>query len=97
MIIDHNVALDGTLTRDECLSDHVFRDEAKAVFNDLAMRAEYTARIESAMTRLDAATAAIPAQWRYHDVDGLDPVAFDWVAMKSLLSAFRTGDFLAIR
>ncbi|ROO27575.1 HipA family kinase [Salinisphaera japonica] len=97
VIIDHNVALDDTLMRDEFLADHVFRDEAETVFNDLAMRAEYTARLESAIMQLDAATAAIPAQWRYHDADELDSVAFDWVAMKTLLSAFRTEGFWAIR
>ncbi|MGB7756538.1 MAG: HipA family kinase [Salinisphaera sp.] len=97
VVIDHNVAIDATVTSDNFFIDHVFCDQASAVVDDLVTRAEYTRRMNAAMARWDAIIESIPDEWRYLDTEQLDPVAFDWSAAYALLTAFESNDFWAIR
>lgn len=93
IVIDHNVALDETVQAENFLTDHVFRDDADAVFGDMVIRAEYTQRLLSAMSHWDTILADIPEEWRYLDADFLDPVAFDWDGAYALLMAFESEAF----
>lgn len=97
VVIDHNIALDATVTSADFFVDHVFRDQAPAVFDDLVTRAEYTKQMTAAMAHWDAILESIPDEWRYLDAAQLDPVAFDWSAARALLTAFESDDFWAIR
>lgn len=91
VVIDHNQAFDPVFDKTAFFEQHVFAAQAQCVFDDLAHRARYTARMEAALEAFDRACEEVPEEWWLVD-DGV-PANFDRTAVRRLLEGFDQGDF----
>lgn len=94
VVIDHNVAFDATFNPKTFAENHVFAGFIPQVFEDLAERANYQARLQHAFAEYDSACDNLPSEWWWID-DGV-PALFDKVAVRTILGTINHENFWRI-
>lgn len=92
VVIDHNQALDPDFDAEAFLATHIFRADFQELSNDLAVMADYSARMKAALESWDSAWHCVPDEWLFHDDERTIPVEFDPVASRELLARCKTED-----
>lgn len=75
VVIDHNCAFERHSTDKDFLENHVFGREWAHISSDLALQAEYGARLSKALLAWDEACDNAPPSWRWIDLE--ETVPFD--------------------
>jgi hypothetical protein len=84
VVIDHNVAFEASFSPQLFAESHVFSAFIPKVFDDLAERANYEARLQQAFVEYDIACDNLPSEWWWVD-EGV-PALFDKLAVRSFLA-----------
>jgi len=92
VVIDHDQALDPDFDCDTFLATHIFRDDLQELRTDLAVMADYSARMKTALEAWNDSWSRIPDEWLFNDIEQTVPVEFDPVASKELLARCKTED-----
>lgn len=71
-VIDHNAAFDPTVTAQDLLVHHVFKDAA-AGLRDMVAGLEYQQKLELALRKWGRITSVLPDDWLYLDEHQIDP------------------------
>lgn len=85
-VIDFNQAFDPDFTLRTFGGIHLFRADARAVFDDLAERSHYLERLERALVVWDEACDNAPAEWAWENDERDVPAAFDNAALRTALA-----------
>ena len=95
VVIDHNLAFDTKFNPSDFLSYHVFKDQAKSVFDDMVSRLHYEERFDKALKSYDSCAAEIPDCWSFNDLEMTVPANWliDTPCHREILAGFKLHNF----
>jgi hypothetical protein len=93
VVIDHNLAFDKEFSQQDLLAYHVFKDQGAALASDFLLRAEYNARLSSALKQWSAIVAEVPPGWWYSDPEMTLKADFDLIQTLEWLKEFQRDNF----
>ena len=97
VVIDHNQAFDLDAKHKDFVNDHVFRDQAQALFGDFFRRTAYNERFSTALESWNLILDEVPDAWWYVDEERTVPTDFDRDMIYKLLKAFERDEFWSWR
>lgn len=85
VVLDHNLAFDSDLSRDELLSTHAFRKDLEAVFASRGLRQHYSDVFNQILVAWPDIIAHIPEGWLYSDEWMTIEAELDFEGMRAYL------------
>jgi hypothetical protein len=92
-VIDHNCAFDPEFASDVFFENHIFCDLKANIFDDLATRAGYDARLSAVLPMLTQACDTIPPNWFWVDPEQTVKANFDLETVKNTINRCNFGNF----
>ncbi len=94
VVIDHNLAFDFSIKREEFIDNHIFRNQLQQLLSgDFYRRSEYNEKLTKALQAWPQILKEIPKSWWYFDNEMTVPVDFDVNKAYALLKEFEHDDF----
>lgn len=96
VVLDHNLAFDASLTKDELLALHAFRADLAAIFSERALRRHYSEIFSGILVGWDAIMSQIPEDWLYSDEQMTMEATLDLQGMREHLERLRNASDWAV-
>lgn len=94
VVIDHNLAFENGLNKQEFAQSHVFKNEVtRSLSGDFFRKGEFEGRMTAALGIWDAILLSIPEEWLYIDTEMTIPTDYDFDGVKNLLNEHKQEAF----
>lgn len=97
VVIDHNLSFETDFCDKTFFEEHVFAHQKDNVFGDCAIIAEYSERMEKALTVWGDAIESIPEEWNWSNLEQDHPAEIDLLALRAVVDRFEQENFWSMK